>query len=264
MASKNLVTKTTIQNLTAEVKKTFSKKTELPTKVSQLTNDSGFQTQSQVETAINAKVSSTYRAGGSVAFASLPQLTDENIGLVVNVTDAFTTTASFIDGAGKTHPAGTNVAIVQVGGAIKYDVMAGFVDLSGYAEKPTPSTAGNLAALDADGNLVDSGKKPADFLTAHQNISGKADKDTDAVAGNFAAFDANGNPVDSGKKPSDYLTAHQNITGKADKKVPAAAGNVATLDATGNLTDSGIASAKLVVASDISDFTAEEIANLLK
>lgn len=107
----------------------------IPVKVSDLTNDSGFQTSSQVETAINAKVSSTYKAGGSVAFSALPELSEANLGLVVNVTDKFTSTADFVEGAGGKHPAGTNVAVVKVGEDYKYDVLAGFVDLSGLVEK---------------------------------------------------------------------------------------------------------------------------------
>ena len=110
-------------------------KERAPTKLSQLANDSGFQTSAQVESAINARVSSTYRAGGSVAFAALPELTAANLGVVVNVTDAFTTTSNFVEGAGGEHPAGTNVAVVQVGEAYLYDVLAGFVDLSGFQEK---------------------------------------------------------------------------------------------------------------------------------
>lgn len=110
-------------------------KERTPTKLSDLTNDSGFQTSAQVESAINAKVSSTYRAGGSVAFASLPALSEANLGLVVNVTDTFTTTEDFVEGPGGKYPAGTNVAVVQVGDAYKYDVLAGFVDLSGYMPK---------------------------------------------------------------------------------------------------------------------------------
>lgn len=110
-------------------------KARIPANVSQLTNDSGYQTGEQVTAAINAKVSSTYRAGGSVAFAGLPELTEANCGLVVNVTDKFTTTADFVEGAGSKHPAGTNVAVVQVGDAYKYDALAGFVDLSGLVEK---------------------------------------------------------------------------------------------------------------------------------
>lgn len=110
-------------------------KEKLPTKVSDLNNDTGYQTSAQVEAAINARVSSTYRAGGSVTSAALPELTEANRGIVVNVTNEFTTTADFVEGEGQEHPAGTNVVVVQVGEAYKYDVLAGFVDLSGLVEK---------------------------------------------------------------------------------------------------------------------------------
>ena len=51
------------------------------------------------------------------------------------MTDKFTATADFVEGAGGKHPAGTNVVIVKSGEDYKYDVLAGFVDLSGYVEK---------------------------------------------------------------------------------------------------------------------------------
>lgn len=108
---------------------------EMPQKVSDLDNDAGYQTEEQVTATVNAKLSSTYRAGGSAAFADLPELTEANLGLVVNVTDKFTTTADFVEGAGQEHPAGTNVAVVQAGEEYKYDVLAGFVDTSGLVEK---------------------------------------------------------------------------------------------------------------------------------
>lgn len=181
----------------------------VPTKVSDITNDSNFQTEAQVEAAINAKVASTYKAGGTKAsVAELPELEEENEGFVYNMSAAFTTTADFVEGAGKRHPAGANVAIVKVGTAYKYDVLAGFVDLSGYAEKVSGATAGNFAALDANGNLTDSGKKASDFI---EDISGKADKVASATNGNFAGLDANGNLTDSGKKAADFVAAE---TGK--------------------------------------------------
>lgn len=117
-----------------EMKKKYAQKAAIPTQVSALANDAKYQTEEQVSAAINAKVSSTYRAGGSAAFAGLLELTAVNLGLVVNVTDKFTTTESFVEGAGQKHPAGTNVVVVQSGEELKYDVLAGFVDLSGYAE----------------------------------------------------------------------------------------------------------------------------------
>lgn len=97
------------------------------------TNPSGYQTASQVESAIDAKIGSTYKAKGSVTFANLPALTSANEGNVYNVSDAFTTTADFVEGAGKDYPAGTNVVIINTtGSTYKYDVLSGFVDLSDY------------------------------------------------------------------------------------------------------------------------------------
>ena len=97
------------------------------------TNPSGYQTSSDVETAINTKISSTYKAKGSVTFANLPSATSTNEGNVYNITDSFTTTSDFVEGAGNTYPAGTNVVIINTTGTTyKYDVLAGFVDLSGY------------------------------------------------------------------------------------------------------------------------------------
>lgn len=53
---------------------------------------------------------------GSVTFANLPAtLTKSMTGYTYNVTDDFTTTADFIDGAGKTYPAGTDVTVANVG-----------------------------------------------------------------------------------------------------------------------------------------------------
>ena len=94
-----------------------------------------------VKNEVDSKLSSTYKAKGSVAFASLPALIAANEGNVYNVTDAFTTTNDFVEGSGKSYPAGTNVVIVNTTGTTyKYDVLSGFVDLSGYL---TASDAAN-------------------------------------------------------------------------------------------------------------------------
>lgn len=110
-------------------------KPTIPTNNNQLTNGAGYQTASDVQTAITNKIGSVYKAKGSVAFASLPALNSANEGNVYNVTDNFTTTADFIEGAGKTYPAGTNVVIVNTSGSTyKYDVLSGTVDLSDYVK----------------------------------------------------------------------------------------------------------------------------------
>lgn len=72
------------------------------------------------------------------------------------------------------------------------------VDISGKADKVSNATSGNFAALDSNGNLIDSGHKHGDYLTSHQDITGKADKPISATSGNLAMFDGSRNPVDSG------------------------------------------------------------------
>lgn len=117
----------------------------VPTKLSDLTNDgdgtsgSTFPTTSEMNTAINSKLTSVYKAKGSVAFANLPSLVAANEGNVYNISDDFTTTTDFVEGAGHTHKAGANVAIVNVGTeqnpSYKYDVLADFVDTSVFWTK---------------------------------------------------------------------------------------------------------------------------------
>lgn len=113
---------------------TTSDITDFSWDLSDYTNDAGFQTATDVSSAISSAISSTYKPSGSIAFANLPTLGESVLGNVYNITDAFTTTADFVEGANKSHPAGTNVAVVKVGNDYKFDVMAGFVDLSGYVE----------------------------------------------------------------------------------------------------------------------------------
>lgn len=99
------------------------------------TNPSGYQNATEVQALIDASVVTVYKAKGSVAFASLPSLVAANEGNVYNVTDSFTTTSDFVEGAGNTYPAGTNVAIINTTGTTyKYDVLGGFVDLTGYVQ----------------------------------------------------------------------------------------------------------------------------------
>ena len=148
---------------------------------------------------------------GTKAFAGLDPTTDlvaANVGFMYNISDAFETTADFVEGAGHAIPAGANVYIANPStGVYKYDIFQGMYDLSGYALKSEMSITDGTGA-DADKTTIQlkSGLSKQ-VLIAHQDITGKADKDTDAVAGNFAIFDANGNPVDGNCKPADFQAA---------------------------------------------------------
>lgn len=142
----------------------------VPEKVSDITNDSGYQTSAQVGTAIttalansgnayqtesdvDAKIESAVvgalKPKGTIAFANLPALTAANLNNMYNISDSFTTTADFVEGAGKSCPAGSNVAIVNTGTdaspVYKYDVMVGQTDLSDY----WTSTTGQNNTLEA-------------------------------------------------------------------------------------------------------------------
>lgn len=102
-----------------------------------------YDTSTKVDEKIAAKISSTYKAAGSVAFAALPALAPAIEGNVYNISDEFTTNADFVEAAGTKYPAGTNIVCIKVGETYKWDVLAGFVDLSAYE---TSTEAGNKYA----------------------------------------------------------------------------------------------------------------------
>lgn len=94
---------------------------------------SGLQTTltAYTDTQIANAISGVYTPKGSIAFASLPTAAAGNKGWVYNVTGAFTTTAAFVEGAGHSYGAGTNVVCVDAGsGSYKWDVLAGTIDLT--------------------------------------------------------------------------------------------------------------------------------------
>lgn len=151
---------------------------------------------------------------GSKAFSGLSPATDlvaGCLGFMWNITDAFTTTADFAEGAGHEVKAGANVYVANIGTAetpvYKYDLFQGMYDLSGYALKSEMSITDGTGA-DADKTTIQlkSGLS-CQVLTAHQDISGKADKAVPSAAGNFAGLDANGNLTDTGKTASDFQPA---------------------------------------------------------
>ena len=108
----------------------------VPTKTSDLTNDSEFMTENEIKAAIKLQIGSVFTPKGTVSFSELPALSAENVGGVYNISDAFITTADFEEGAGVSHPMGANIAIVETSpGVYKYDVLSGTVDLSNYYTK---------------------------------------------------------------------------------------------------------------------------------
>lgn len=86
-----------------------------------------------------------------------------HLDLVVNITDAFTTMESFLEDTRKAYPAETNIAVVQFGETYQYDVLKGFVDLSGFA-KTTEVVAKEEGKSPSSTDYTDADKAKLDSL----------------------------------------------------------------------------------------------------
>lgn len=93
-----------------------------------------------VDNEIDKAIDACYHPAGSKTCAELISalLIADNLGNVYNTTDTGTTTADFVEGAGKTIDLGSDVAIVNIGTSenpiYKFNVLGGFVDLSNINE----------------------------------------------------------------------------------------------------------------------------------
>lgn len=117
-------------------------------------------------------IGTVYKAAGSVAFASLPTLGAEYEGYVYNVTDSFTTTSDFVEGAGKDYPAGTNVVCIDVSGVYKWDILGGFVDLTGYATETWVGNQGYITGITSSDVTTALGYTPYNSTNPDGYISG--------------------------------------------------------------------------------------------
>ena len=103
-------------------------------------------------------------------------------------------------------------------------------DIEGKADRAIPSTNGNLAELDAYGNVKDSHHKISDFVLRKEDLipieesiaeigeelEKKMDIRQGAEENNFVSFDANGNSKDSGYNPSSFYQLPDSGIPKAD------------------------------------------------
>ena len=167
--------------------------TNKPT-VDQTYNASSANAQSgtAVASAISSAISSVYKPAGSSTFVGLPTPAAGNLGNVYNMSEEFTTDDRFVEGAGSKYPAGTNVVIVNVGTDIapeyKFDVLAGFIDLSGYAK------SADLATVATSGDYNDLTNKPTVDQT--YNASSTNAQSGTAVANAIADMQTITNMVD--------------------------------------------------------------------
>ena len=141
----------------------------------------------------------TWGAAGTYIVLTLANATSDKLyinvdNLIEYVTSGSTTDSQVIVSIDENHKITATIGAGKIGATelaqtVKEDITkgttahgwgnhanAGYLksgDINGKADKKVPATAGNLASLDASGNLADSGKKVGDFATANQGT--KAD-----------------------------------------------------------------------------------------
>ena len=131
---------------------------------------------------INSKLSSAYKAQGSKTAAGLTSdlLVPANEGYVYNISDKLTITDSnkslFVEGIQDSYIEGTNVVVVNVGGAYKFDVIAGFVDLTTYAKTAdqkviTDALSGRITTLENFKSGKDGYQYVKNLTSTHTNSS---------------------------------------------------------------------------------------------
>lgn len=106
----------------------LTNKPTIPTNNNQLTNGAGYQTETQVNNLIRSATSKVIEYGGSTDIAGLPALAvAANAYKMYNVTEGFSTTGQFLEGADKSYPAGTNVVVIpnSAGTAYVFDIYTG-------------------------------------------------------------------------------------------------------------------------------------------
>lgn len=185
--------------------------------------EDGYYTKDEVD----AIVSSVYKPAGNATLATLPTLGASVLGNVYNMTEAFTTTADFVEGAGKEYGIGSNVVVVDLGSGsyvavtptgdedpsaegwyeydeetskyvlsedtevdgtktyytidtnYKFDVLPGFVDLSGYQLK-IQVTELPEAGEDEVGNIYQYvGASTSDYINGYFYICQEVTPETD-------------------------------------------------------------------------------------
>lgn len=161
-------------------------------------------TDTYTKTQIDSMVSSVYKAAGSTAFANKPALSPNIEGNVYNITDAFTTTSDFVDGAGINYPAGTNIVCINTAphgqtAIYKWDVLSDFVDLSNYQ-----TLLSNTNKLNAD-YILDGTTNKVVTATEKSTWNNKVDK----VSSNTKIYATNG----SGSQTTlDYSIGYEGAT----------------------------------------------------
>ena len=282
--SKNITTKVTIQNLAAQIKKDFVKKSAF-TPVQQAAA-AAFKSGKVDGNTVSLYTSTDQTGTAAFSFDFPTEYFLDQAKSVFVQTFAWSETAY----PGSTNPNldGKPVMVLAVKGD-NNTVQYSFVDLTYLLDTYTGGNT-STAKVTVDGKeitvAVNVSKATDNALQVKEDglfvpkaevvdISGKADKVADATEGNSAGLDANCNLTDSGKKASDFVSAEAGkrlMTDAEGEKLGGIAEGATKVEASvtnGNIKVNGEEKTVYTLpetvlhGSDISDYTAEEIAALL-
>lgn len=232
---KNITTKTTIQNLAAELKKKFG---ATNTRLSAVENSVAAAIKSGKVTGNKVELFTSADKSGAAAFSFdfpaelfLDQAKTEFVG-------NFAFSQETYPGATDPNLDGKPVMVLAVKGDGD-DVTYSFLNMAALVDTYAAKTEGK----DASTTITINGYE----VEVKVNISSQE--------GNQLQLKDDGLFVPP--------PAAIDLSGKADKATGATAGHLAALDANGNLTDSGVDGSKVITEADITDYTAEEIEALL-
>lgn len=141
--------------------------------------------------AIGQAVAATYKAAGNKTVAELTNslLVAANLGKVYNMTDAGTTTADFVEGAGHPIRVGDDIGICEpTSGTFKFNLLSGFiaVDTNPTADSANPVSSGGVkTALDGKVDKVNGkGLSTNDFTDAYKaKVDGAFPRSEQAILG---------------------------------------------------------------------------------
>lgn len=215
-------------------------------------NISDAYTKTEVDNAISEAQSSVLKPGGSLAASGIDSalLIAGNLGKVYNITENFTTSADFVEGSGKKHPAGTNIYVVDVDTTgetptYKFDVLAGEYGVA------TEEGNGLMSATDkAKLDGIESGANAYTHPTYTATTGGETGDQTPSFGGTFIVSQVTSD-------------ASGHVTGQTDRTVTIP-GNTATASESGVGGSAGLMSASdKEKLDDIEIATASEVETMI-
>ena len=152
-------------------------------------------TKTEVDNAIGEVQAGALKPGGTLAAAGIVStlLVVGNLGKVYNISEDFTTTADFVEGAGKAYPAGTNIYVVDTdttgsSPAYKFDVLSGSYGVATQSGNGLMSATDKTKLDNADVTAY-TGSGAVD-ITNHVVSVAAASASTSGVGGNAGTMSA--------------------------------------------------------------------------